>query len=42
MGLLENLWDDVAAGPRPEAGGHLRRISTSLTSLNNTKGKSKL
>nr|AAM65806.1 auxin-repressed protein-like [Arabidopsis thaliana] len=38
MGVLENLWDDVVAGPRPEAGGrgHLRRISTSLTSLNNT------
>ncbi|KAL1214988.1 putative dormancy-associated protein [Cardamine amara subsp. amara] len=39
MGVLENLWDDVVAGPRPEAGdrsrGHLRRISTGLTSLNN-------
>lgn len=43
MGVLENLWDDVVAGPQPEARGrgHLRRISTGLTSLNNTKGKLK-
>lgn len=42
MGVLENLWDDVVAGPRPDAGGrgHLRRISTGLTSLNNS-GKTK-
>ncbi|KAH0898968.1 hypothetical protein HID58_048536 [Brassica napus] len=39
MGVLENLWDDVVAGPQPEARGrgHLRRISTGLTGLNNTK-----
>ncbi|KAL0693042.1 hypothetical protein Bca4012_060222 [Brassica carinata] len=39
MGVLENLWDDVVAGPQPEARGrgHLRRISTGLTSLNSTK-----
>ncbi|KAH0849804.1 hypothetical protein HID58_096072, partial [Brassica napus] len=38
-GCTENLWDDVVAGPQPEARGrgHLRRISTGLTSLNNTK-----
>ena len=43
MGVLENLWDDVVAGPQPEARGrgHLRRISTGLTGLNNTKGKLK-
>ncbi|KAF8092868.1 hypothetical protein N665_0399s0005 [Sinapis alba] len=39
MGVLENLWDDVVAGPQPEARarGQLRRISTGLTSLSHTK-----
>ncbi|VVB07879.1 unnamed protein product [Arabis nemorensis] len=44
MGLLENLWDDVAAGPRPEAGGrgHLRRISTSLNNIKAVAGSASL
>ncbi|KAA0048032.1 dormancy-associated protein-like protein 3 isoform X1 [Cucumis melo var. makuwa] len=30
MGLLEQLWDDTVAGPRPESGlGKLRKHSTS-------------
>lgn len=43
MGIFDNFWDDVVAGPQPEARGrgHLRRISTGLTSLNNVKGKPK-
>ncbi|CAA7017455.1 unnamed protein product [Microthlaspi erraticum] len=39
MGIFDNFWDDVVAGPQPEARGrgHLRRISTGLTSLNDIK-----
>ncbi|KAK3418650.1 hypothetical protein EUGRSUZ_H04561 [Eucalyptus grandis] len=39
MGLLDQLWDDIVAGPRPESGlGRLRKFSTFSSRSSSGKG----
>lgn len=39
MGLLDQLWDDTVAGPRPENGlGKLRKHNTFAARSNSGKG----